>query len=105
MEATRLAVGALVAARGESEPEDAEAATAFLLRDGPEGIPDGLPHEALRILSVSRQQAAWSPRFESWPSVSPGSSPTLRGRVRAPPGAIGARGGVNSPARQTGPAR
>ena len=51
MEAARLAVGALAAARGESEPEDAEAATAFLLRDGPEGIPDGLPHEALRILS------------------------------------------------------
>ena len=51
MEAARLAVGALAAARGESEPEDAEAATAFLLRDGPDGIPDGLPHEALRILS------------------------------------------------------
>ena len=51
VEAARLAVGALAAARGEPEPEDVEAATAFLLRDGPEGIPGGLPHEALRILS------------------------------------------------------
>ena len=50
-EAARLAVGALAAARGESEPEDAGAATAFLLRDGPEEMPDGVAHEALRILS------------------------------------------------------
>ena len=51
LEAARLAVGALAAARGEPEPDDAEAAAAFLLRDGPEGVPDGLPHEAIRILS------------------------------------------------------
>ena len=50
-EAARLAVGALAAARGESEPEDTAAATAFLLRDGPEEMPDGVSHEALRILS------------------------------------------------------
>ena len=51
LEAARLAVGAVAAARGESEPEDAEAATAFLLRDGAEELPDGVSHEALRILS------------------------------------------------------
>ena len=51
LEAARLAVSALAAARGEPEPDDAEAAAAYLLRDGPEGVPDGLPHEAIRILS------------------------------------------------------
>ena len=51
LEAARLAVGALAATRGEPEPDDAEAAAAFLLRDGPEGLPHGLPHETIRILS------------------------------------------------------
>ena len=51
MEGARLAVGALAAARGEPEPDDAGAAAAFLLDNGPDGIPDGLPHEAIRILS------------------------------------------------------
>ena len=51
LEAARLAVGALAAFRGEPEPDDADAAAAFVLGDGPEPIPDGLPHEAIRILS------------------------------------------------------
>ncbi len=51
LEAARLAVGALAASRGEPEPDDADAAAAFVLREGPEPIPDGLPHEAIRILS------------------------------------------------------
>ncbi len=51
LEAARLAVGALAASRGEPEPDDAEAASAFVLRDGSQPIPDGLPHEAIRILS------------------------------------------------------
>ena len=51
LEAARLAVGALAASRGEPEPDDAEAASAFVLRDGPQPGPDGLPHEAIRILS------------------------------------------------------
>ena len=51
LEGARLAVGALAAARGEPEPDDADAAAAFLLADGPEGIPDGMPHEAIRMLS------------------------------------------------------
>ena len=51
LEGARLAVGALAAARGEPEPDDADAAAAFLLGDGPEGIPDGLPHGAIRMLS------------------------------------------------------
>ena len=51
LDGARLAVGALAAARGEAEPDDADAAAALLLGDGPEEIPDGLPHEAIRILS------------------------------------------------------
>ena len=51
LEAARLAVGALAAAHGEPEPDDPEAAVAFLLRDGPEAIPNGLSHEAIRVLS------------------------------------------------------
>ena len=51
LEGARVAVGALAAARGEAEPDDADAAAAFLLGNGPEEIPDGLPHEAIRILS------------------------------------------------------
>ena len=51
LEAARLAVGALAASRGEPEPDDADAAAAFVLGDGPEPMPDGLPHEAIRILS------------------------------------------------------
>ena len=46
----RLAVGALAAARGEPEPDDADAAAAFLLDIGADGIPNDLPHEAIRIL-------------------------------------------------------
>ena len=51
LEAARLAVGALATAHGEPEPDDPESAVAFLLRDGPEAIPNGLPHEAIRVLS------------------------------------------------------
>ena len=51
LEAARLAVGALAASRGEPEPDDADAAAAFVLGDSPQPIPDGLPHEAIRILS------------------------------------------------------
>jgi hypothetical protein len=54
LEGARLAVGALAAGRGEPEPDDADAAAAFLLGNGPEEIPDGLPHEAIRILSGER---------------------------------------------------
>ena len=46
----RLAVGALAAARGEPEPDDADAAAAFLLDNRADGIPNDLPHEAIRIL-------------------------------------------------------
>ena len=51
LEVARLTVGALAAAHGEPEPDDPEAAVVFLLRDGPEAIPNGLPHEAIRGLS------------------------------------------------------
>ncbi|MDE0447647.1 MAG: hypothetical protein OXH96_13320 [Spirochaetaceae bacterium] len=51
LEGARLAVGALAAARGKPEPDDADAAAAFLLGNAPAEIPDGLPHEAIRILS------------------------------------------------------
>jgi len=51
LEGARLAVAALAAGRGEPEPDDADAAAALLLGNGPEEIPDGLPHEAIRIMS------------------------------------------------------
>ena len=51
MEGARLAVGALAAVRGEPEPDDADAAAAFLLDNGADGMSDGLPHETIRILS------------------------------------------------------
>ncbi|MDE0229297.1 MAG: hypothetical protein OXJ62_10660, partial [Spirochaetaceae bacterium] len=51
LEGARLAVGDLAATRGEAEPEDADAAAALLLGNAPAEIPDGLPHEAIRILS------------------------------------------------------
>ena len=54
LDGARLAVGALAAGRGEPEPDDADGAAAFLLGNGPEEIPDGLPHEAIRILSGER---------------------------------------------------
>ena len=54
LEGARLAVGALAAGRGEPEPDDADAAAAFLLGNGPAEIPDGVPHEAIRILSGER---------------------------------------------------
>jgi len=66
LEAARLAVGALAAARGEPEPDDAEAAAAFLLRDGPEGVPDGLPHEAIRILSGGPPEAGAVKRIDEF---------------------------------------
>ena len=46
LEAARLAVGALAASRGQPEPEDAEAAAACVLRDGPQPIAEGVPHES-----------------------------------------------------------
>ena len=51
VEAARLAVGSLAAMRAEPEPDDAEAAAEFLLRDEPGAFPGGLPHDAIRILS------------------------------------------------------
>ena len=79
--AARLTVGAPAAAHGEPEPDDPEAAVVFLLRDGPEAIPNGLPYEAICDLSGESAGAASSPRCGSWRRASPGSSrigPTQR---------------------------
>ena len=51
VEAARLAVGSLAAMRGEAEPDDAESAAEFLLREDPDGIPGGPPRDAIRVLS------------------------------------------------------
>ena len=51
VEAARLAVAALAAMRGKSEPGDAESAAELLLGEEPNGIPGGPPHDAIRALS------------------------------------------------------
>ena len=51
VEAARLAVAALAAVHGESEPGDPESAAEFLLGKEPNAIPGGPPHDAIRALS------------------------------------------------------
>ena len=67
-EAARLAVAALAAIRGKPAPGDAESVAAFLLGEEPDGIPGGLPHDAIRALSGEEPEDGEVARIEAFVS-------------------------------------